>query len=49
MDIVIPELSGIEMSIKIRNSTFVMEQNKVIPIFAYTTNKWEEEFLNAGM
>ncbi|RIA99990.1 kinase-like domain-containing protein, partial [Gigaspora rosea] len=24
-------------------------KNKAIPIFAYTTNEWEEEFLNAGM
>ncbi|CAG8759066.1 21146_t:CDS:2 [Gigaspora margarita] len=49
MDIDMPELSGIETSIKIRNSTLVMKQNKAIPIFAYTTNKWKEEFLNAGM
>ncbi|CAG8810852.1 16225_t:CDS:2, partial [Gigaspora margarita] len=49
MDIDMPELSGIETSIKIRNSKIVMEKNKVIPILAYTTNEWKEEFLNAGM
>ncbi|CAG8736568.1 6219_t:CDS:2, partial [Dentiscutata erythropus] len=49
MDIDMPELSGIETSMKIRNSTNIKEENRVIPIFAYTTNKWEDKFLNAGM
>ncbi|CAG8729466.1 15477_t:CDS:1, partial [Racocetra fulgida] len=49
MDIDMPELSGVETSIKIRNSNNVMEENRVVPIFAYTTNKWDEKFLNAGM
>ncbi|CAG8492912.1 11856_t:CDS:2 [Dentiscutata heterogama] len=49
MDIDMPILSGIEMSIKIRNSTTVMEKNREIPIFAYTTKEWEKEFSNASM
>ena len=49
LDIDMPELSGVKTCIEIRNSTIVMEKNKTIPIFAYTTNKWEEEFLNAGI
>ncbi|KAF0524955.1 CheY-like protein [Gigaspora margarita] len=49
MDIDMPELSSIETSIKIRNLIFIIEQNKIIPIFAYTTNKWKEEFLKASM
>ncbi|CAG8602448.1 38202_t:CDS:2 [Gigaspora margarita] len=49
MDIDMPELSGVETSMKIRNSTNIKEENRIIPIFAYTTNKWEEKFLNAGM
>ncbi|CAG8530972.1 7505_t:CDS:2 [Cetraspora pellucida] len=49
MDIDMPELSGVETSIRIRNSNNIMEENRVVPIFAYTTNKWDEKFLNAGM
>ncbi|CAG8854959.1 11569_t:CDS:1, partial [Gigaspora margarita] len=42
MDIDMPELSGIDTSIKIRNSTIVIEKNREIPIFAYTTNEWKK-------
>ncbi|CAG8721263.1 1808_t:CDS:2 [Gigaspora margarita] len=49
MDIDMLELSGIETSIKIRNSTIIIEKNRGIPIFAYTTNKLKKDFLNAGI
>ncbi|CAG8853923.1 13813_t:CDS:1, partial [Gigaspora margarita] len=49
MDIDMPELSGIDTSIKIRNSTIIIEKNREIPIFAYTTNEWKKKFLSTGM
>ncbi|CAG8712988.1 1510_t:CDS:2 [Funneliformis mosseae] len=45
-----PELSGIETTIEIHKKGFnVLEQNRNIPIIAYTTNPCEERFFEAGM
>ncbi|CAG8556474.1 9445_t:CDS:2 [Diversispora eburnea] len=49
MDIDMPELSGIDTSIKIRESNIALEKNRKIPILAYTTNKWDDKFSKAGM
>src|ERR1043165_2357013 len=49
MDIDMPALNGIETCIKIRNTTLVLEENRRIPIIAYTTNQSEESFYQAGM
>ncbi|PKC08226.1 CheY-like protein [Rhizophagus irregularis] len=50
MDIDMPELSGIETTLLIhaKNSN-VLEQNRHIPIIAYTTNPCEDRFFEAGM
>ncbi|CAG8831093.1 31664_t:CDS:1 [Racocetra persica] len=39
LDIDMPKLSSVKTCIEIRNSTIVIEKNKAIPIFAYTTNE----------
>ncbi|CAG8465271.1 14041_t:CDS:1 [Funneliformis mosseae] len=50
MDIDMPELSGIETTIEIhKKGSNVLEQNRNIPIIAYTTNPCEERFFEAGM
>ncbi|CAI2168066.1 17995_t:CDS:2 [Funneliformis geosporum] len=49
MDIDMPLLNGVETCIKIRNTTIVLEENRRIPIIAYTTNQWDESFNQAGM
>lgn len=50
MDIDMPELSGIETTIAIHASgSTVLEQNRKIPIIAYTTNPCEERYFEAGM
>ncbi|CAG8432818.1 11498_t:CDS:1 [Diversispora eburnea] len=50
MDIDMPELSGIETTLAIHASgSTVLEQNRQIPIIAYTTNPCEERYFEAGM
>lgn len=50
MDIDMPELSGIETAQAIHSSaSVVLEQNKRIPIIAYTTNQCEKRYFEAGM
>lgn len=49
MDIDMPEQSGVETSIKIRETEIALEENRQIPILAYTTNDWDDKFLEAGM
>jgi CheY-like chemotaxis protein len=50
MDIDMPELSGIETTIAIQaQGSNVLEQNRHIPIIAYTTNPCEDRFFEAGM
>ncbi|RIA85533.1 CheY-like superfamily [Glomus cerebriforme] len=50
MDIDMPELSGIETTIAIHaKGSDVLEQNRHIPIIAYTTNPCEDRFFEAGM
>ncbi|CAG8782901.1 204_t:CDS:2, partial [Acaulospora morrowiae] len=49
MDIDMPEQSGVETSLKIRNTSIALQENRQIPILAYTTNNWDEEFMKAGM
>ncbi|GBB92433.1 hypothetical protein RclHR1_02000014 [Rhizophagus clarus] len=49
MDIDMPKQNGIETCIKIRNTSTVLEENRQIPVLAYTTNPWEESFDQAGM
>lgn len=50
MDIDMPELSGIETTLAIHaKGSNVLEQNRTIPIIAYTTNPCEERFFEAGM
>ncbi|RIA99524.1 CheY-like superfamily [Glomus cerebriforme] len=49
MDIDMPKQTGVETCVKIRNTTVVLEENRKIPVLAYTTNPWEESFDQAGM
>ena len=49
MDIDMPIQSGVETCIKIRKTSMVLEENRRIPVLAYTTNAWEESFNEAGM
>lgn len=50
MDIDMPELSGIETTIAIHSqASMVLEQNKRIPIIAYTTNPCDQRYFEAGM
>jgi CheY-like chemotaxis protein len=49
MDIDMPKQNGVETCIKIRNTSVVLEENRKIPVIAYTTNPWEETFDHAGM
>lgn len=49
MDIDMPKQNGVETCIKIRNTSIVLEENRKIPVLAYTTNPWEETFDQAGM
>ncbi|CAB4377698.1 uncharacterized protein OCT59_003873 [Rhizophagus irregularis] len=49
MDIDMPKQNGVETCIKIRNTSIVLEENRKIPVLAYTTNPWEESFDQAGM
>lgn len=50
MDIDMPVLSGIETTIAIHaKGSNVLEQNRKIPIIAYTTNPCDDRFFEAGM
>ncbi|CAG8521824.1 16961_t:CDS:1, partial [Acaulospora colombiana] len=50
MDIDMPELSGIETTLAIHAAgSTVLEENRKIPIIAYTTNPCEERYFEAGM
>jgi len=49
MDIDMPKQNGVEICVKIRTTAIALEENRKIPVLAYTTNPWEESFDQAGM
>ncbi|CAG8668834.1 7520_t:CDS:1, partial [Racocetra fulgida] len=50
MDIDIPELFGIETTLAIHSTgSKVLKNNQQIPIIAYITNPWKDQYFKAGM
>ncbi|CAJ0756271.1 21727_t:CDS:2 [Entrophospora sp. SA101] len=49
MDVDMPNLTGIETTLAIRNSDTILKENVHVPVIAYTTNQWDNEYSKAGM